>query len=290
MDIERADWNRPRMPYERGTRGDLGVHVDEWNCAWVTGQRGVGGEVDHAALDDWAAFGGWKPPYDILRTDLSCVNREADEADVFLLSGPLNDPFQRMQWLRKSENLFLDLGYGDARVWKLRDMLHEFFMTQMEAWVRTNIDGICFSDDWGSQNDLLISPRMWRDYVRPLYRDYCQLAKKYGKYVFMHSDGNITKIYEDLIAIGVDALNSQLFCMNMEELGRRFKGRITFWGEMDRQHVLPVGTPHDVREAVRTVKRSLGDPKGGLIGQCEWGIDVPLRNVEALYETWDEGW
>lgn len=288
MDIKRAVWDRPKMPCESGTRGDFGVTVDEWGCEWVVGQRGVGGEIHQAPLQDWAAFDKWKPPYEMLKTDLSCVNKQAAEEDVFLLSGPLNDPFQRMQHLRRTPNLFMDLAYGDARVWKLRDMVHEFFMTQLEAWVQTDIDALYFSDDWGTQTDLLISPEMWREFYKPLYRDYCDLAKKHGKHVFMHSDGQIIKIYEDLIEIGVNALNSQLFCMPMEELSQRFKGRITFWGEIDRQHVLPFGTSNEVGDAVRKVKRILGDPRGGVIAQCEWGQDVPYDNMEAVYQTWDE--
>ena len=288
MDIKRAGWDRPRMDYECGTRGDYGIHVDEWNCAWVTAKRGVGGEIRRSPLEDWAAFDDWKPPYDILKTDLGCVNRQADQEDVFLLSGPLCDPFQRMQHLRRTQNLLLDIGYGDARLWKLRDMIHEFFMTQMQAWVKTDIDGIYFSDDWGTQQDLLISPAMWRDFFKPLYQDYCNLAKKHGKYVFMHSDGQISKIYEDLIEIGVNALNSQLFCMDMEELRQRYKGRITFWGEIDRQHALPFGTPEQVKQAVRTVRDILGDPAGGVIAQIEWGIDVSYANAEAVYEAWNE--
>ena len=288
MDVKRAVWDRPRMPYERGTRGDFGVAVDEWGCAWVVGQRGVGGEIHRAPLEDWSAFDNWRPPYDILKTDLGCVNRQAAEEDVFLLSGPLNDPFQRMQHLRRTQNLFLDLGYGDARAWKLRDMVHEFFMTQLQAWVKTDIDAVYFSDDWGTQQDLLISPQLWREFYKPLYKDYCDLAKQHGKYVFVHSDGQIISLYEDLIELGVNSLNSQLFCMDMTKLRRRFKGRIAFWGEIDRQQVLPFGTPDDVRAAVRKVRSTLGDPCGGVFAQCEWGIDVPYENVAALYEAWAE--
>ena len=86
----------------------------------------------------------------------------------------------------------------------------------------------------------------------------------------------------------MDALNSQLFCMDIEELGRRFRGQITFWGEIDRQHVLPFGTADDVRAAVRRVRAALDDGRGGVIAQCEWGIGVKAENIAAVYETWDE--
>jgi hypothetical protein len=121
-----------------------------------------------------------------------------------------------------------------------------------------------------------------------MYRDYCDLAKKAGKKVFFHSDGYIMDIYEDLIEIGVDAANSQLFCMPIEQIGRRFRGRITFWGEIDRQHILPLGKPADVRNAVARVRRALDDGRGGVIAQCEWGVNNPRENIEAVYEAWED--
>lgn len=118
---------------------------------------------------------------------------------------------------------------------KLRDIVHTYFLRVIEIWAKTEVDGIIFLDDWGAQNSLLISPMMWRKLFKPLYKDYCDLIHSAGKFAFMHSDGHIFDIYEDLIEVGVDAINSQLFCMDIEEIGRRFKGRITFWGEIDRQ-------------------------------------------------------
>ena len=75
--------------------------------------------------------------------------------------------------------------------------------------------------------------------------------------------------------------------MDIEDLGRRYKGRITFWGEIDRQHVLPFGTVEEVRAAVGRVRRALEDPSGGLIAQFEWGTNNPVENVRACLEAWD---
>jgi len=152
--------------------------------------------------------------------------------------------------------------------------------------VRTDVDAVSFMDDWGSQHALLISPKMWEAYFKPLYKDYCDLARAHGKFVFMHSDGYILDIYEHLIEIGVDAINSQLFTMPIDEIGRRFKGRITFWGELDRQYILPFGTPEDVRAGVERIKRALWDGRGGVIGQAEFNQGYPLENIRAFFEAW----
>jgi hypothetical protein len=167
-------------------------------------------------------------------------------------------------------------------------MVHTYFCEDVDAWAKTTVDAVALMDDWGSNTGLLIRPDMWREKFKPLYKEYCDIIHRAGKYVFFHSDGHIEAIYGDLIEIGVDALNSQLFCMDIERLGQRYGGRLTFWGEIDRQHVLPYGTPDDVRDAVRRVRRAVDRGTGGVIAQCEWGKDNSVRNIEAVFEAWEE--
>ncbi len=149
------------------------------------------------------------------------------------------------------------------------------------------MDGVSFMDDWGAQASLLVRPALWREYFKPLYRQYADLIRSKGRFVFFHSDGMIAEIIADLVECGVHALNSQLFCMNIEELGRRYRGRLCFWGEIDRQRTLPFGTVDDVRAAVRRVRSALGGPDGGVIAQCEWGLRDPFENVAAVFEEWN---
>jgi uroporphyrinogen-III decarboxylase len=165
-------------------------------------------------------------------------------------------------------------------------MVHDFYLRELKLLAPAAADAITFKDDWGTQSSLLISPKKWRKLFKPLYAEYCRIIHEAGKYVFFHSDGQISAIYPDLIEIGVDAINSQLFCMDIEALAARYKGRITFWGEVDRQHVLAFGTPADVRAAVRRVRRALDDGRGGVIAQCEWGNDNTRENIEAVFEAW----
>ena len=274
---------------QQGTPYEVGSYVDEWGCVWHVGEPGVVGEVKEPPLADWSALAHFEPPYDILeKADFSRVNRSCAEADRFVLAWTTVRPFERMQFLRGSEALYIDLGYETAEMLQLRQMVHEFFMRELEMWVKTDVDGIQFMDDWGTQCNLLISPQQWRSLFKPLYEDYCDLIRSAGKFAFFHSDGHITAIYPDLIEIGVDAVNSQLFCMDIEELGRRFRGQITFWGEISRQDILPFGTLDQVRAAVRRVRAALDDGRGGVFAQCEWGIGVSAENVATVFETWLE--
>lgn len=144
-----------------------------------------------------------------------------------------------------------------------------------------------YIDDWGSQTALLIPPRTWRALFKPLYREYCELAHAYGKFTFMHSDGHITEIYPDLVEIGVDALNSQLACMDLQELARIAKGRMTFWGEIDRQHVLCADDPDVGKREVRRIATALHDLTGGIIAQLEFGAGARPATVAAVFEEWN---
>jgi hypothetical protein len=277
----------PRM---RGTPAEIGEYVDEWGCTWSVAEVGVCGEVKHPPLADWSALDTWSPPWEMLdNADLSRVNAWCAETDLFVKAGTHVRPFERMQFLRGSENLFLDLAWQPAEFQRLCEMIHEFNVRDVSMWAQTDVDGIGFMDDWGAQQSLLISPDLWRSIFKPMYKDYCDIIRGAGKKVFFHSDGYIMDIYPDLIEVGVDAVNSQLFCMDIEEIARRFKGKITFWGEISRQDILPFGTVEEVRNAVYRVRRALDDGRGGVIAQCEWGVRDPKENIEAVFETWAEG-
>lgn len=272
-----------------GRPGTLDGHTDEWGCRFEVLEEGVHGEVMQPALDDWAAFEKLTPPDSLLDgLDLSAAEPFYDQADKFVLCGSTVQPFQRLLFLRGFANTMEDVAREPGELHALLAMLHAFYVRELTLLAPVAADAICFKDDWGTQTSLLISPRKWRKLFKPLYAEYCRIIHGAGKYVFFHSDGQISSIYGDLVEIGVDAINSQLFCMDIEALAARYKGRITFWGEIDRQHVLAYGSPADVRAAVQRVRDALDDGSGGLIAQCEWGSDNTPENIAAVFEAWLE--
>jgi uroporphyrinogen-III decarboxylase len=276
----------------KGTPFRKGSYTDEWGCVWQCGEDGVTGEIKAPLMgENWSALAGFTPPWEILdNANWKEVDRAQERnlktENKYMLLG-CGGPFERVQHIRGTENLFMDMAYQTAEFRTLLAMVHEFCLREITGWSHTAADAVSFSDDWGSQTSLLISPEMWRCIFKPLYKQYCEVIHASGKKVFMHSDGNIFPIYEDLIEIGVDAINSQLFCMDIDEIARRFKGRITFWGEIDRQHILPFGSPDDVRNAVWKVRGALDDDTGGVIAQCEWGSKNSVENIKAVFETWN---
>ena len=274
-----------------GEENKVGQRVDIWGCLWETSEDGVCGEVKASPLSGgWDGLKTFQPPWDVLKgADLSGVNPYCAAYDKFMIEmwTTMPNPFERMQHLRGTEQLLLDLAYLEPEVYQLRDMVHEYFMKQLELWVKTDVDAIFIADDWGAQQSLLISPGLWRQFFKPLYRDYCALAHAHGKLVLMHSDGYILDIIPDLIEIGVNAVNAQIFCMPIEELGERFAGNICFWGEIDRQRLLTSGTTDEVRQAVQRVARAfMKNKRTGVVGQCPAGKGHRLENCAAVYDEW----
>ncbi|MHC4249870.1 MAG: uroporphyrinogen decarboxylase family protein [Planctomycetota bacterium] len=283
-------WLKPDWLADVSRRlGRAGVYTDDWGSVWHVGEPGILGEVKRPALTDWADLEGYRPPWHLIRErDLSHADAACEASGLFMLSEVTARPFERMQFLRGTEDLFIDIACGTRELRRLLEMVHEFYLEDIRGWCRSNVDGVFFMDDWGSARALLIDPAAWRELFKPLYRDYCDVIHAAGKSAFFHSDGNIQAIYGDLVEMGVDAVNSQLFAMDIEGLAREYKGRIAFWGEIDRQHVLPFGTQEEVRDAVVRVRRALDDGSGGVIAQCEWGKGNPAANVRAVFNAWGE--
>lgn len=122
---------------------------------------------------------------------------------------------------------------------------------------------------------------------KPLYKEYCDMIHNADKFAFFHTDGDTEEIFGDFVDVGIDAINSQLFTMNIEEIGKKYKWRITFWGEIDRQYILPFGTLEEVENAVKRVKSALYSGKGGIIAQCERGKNNSMQNIKTVFKVWN---
>lgn len=288
MDIQASQLSPGRSDEDAKLTEKKGSYTDEWGSIWHVGEPGVIGEVKTPAIDDWSKFKNFKPPYDVIKNrNISYINEFCVKSDKFILSDVSARPFERLQFLRGTENLFLDIAYDEPKFRKLLKMVHEFYLNDIENWCKTNVDGIELMDDWGAQSGLLINPKIWREIFKPLYKEYCNMIHNVGKFVFFHSDGDIEEIFGDFVDVGIDAINSQLFVMDIDEIGKKYKGKITFWGEIDRQFILPFGTIEEVENAVKRVKGALYSDKGGVIAQCEWGKNVSMQNIKTVFRAWD---
>jgi len=288
-------WAEPAgdpSPKVKGDMFKIGTYVDRWGCEFTNIQNGVIGEVKNPMLKDLENWRNITPPYDTLPKNpeqaRDRVNRFCPETDKYTRAAFNAHPWERYQFIRGTQDAMMDIMSPEKGAIQLLERIHEFYLKELEFWVTTDVDSIVFSDDWGAQKQLLIPPTVWRDIFKPMYKDYCDLTHTNGKTIFMHSDGCITEIYKDLIEIGVDALNSQLFCMDMAEIAKIAKGKITFWGEIDRQYVMISPNPQDGRDAVRKVAKHLYDPSGGIIAQFSLEPNANIDTAIAVFEEWSK--
>lgn len=177
------------------------------------------------------------------------------------------------------------------------EVIHTLIKTLTDVYLELNnayfsslsgkMDIWFFGNDFGSQNGLLISREMWREFFFNPIHQLCELAHSYDLKVMMHSCGAIEPIISDLIEAGVDIIDPvQLTADGMESevLAQRYGKEITFHGGIDTQNILPFGTPDEVRQHVSEVVVMLR-VFGRYIaaGSQILGPDIPLENILAMY-------
>jgi hypothetical protein len=109
-----------------------------------------------------------------------------------------------------------------------------------------------------------------------------------GAKVHFHSDGYILDIIPDLIELDLDVINPQLNVHRLAEIAELCGGRLCVRGGLDRQVVLPHGTPELVRRHVLDVIEHLAPYDGGWIACGELGPDVPFMNCQAMMRSFLE--
>jgi hypothetical protein len=137
------------------------------------------------------------------------------------------------------------------------------------------------------QRGLAIGANKWRKYLKPAFKRIYDVCHKFGRYVYMHTDGDIIEIMPDLIDAGVNIINPQYRANGIDRLAQTCKGKIPIMLDLDRQ-LFPFGTLKDLRDHVRETVEKMYIPEGGLGINIEIGMDVPIENVEAIIDEMDK--
>jgi uroporphyrinogen decarboxylase len=271
----------------QGKPGKAGEHTDAWGCVWRLGADGGPAELVHSPLAEASHIASYRPPAELLdHARFAKANKLCPATSRFVLAWSEVRPFDRLRQLRGSDAALADLNKNTAAIRGLLAMLHEAACEEMELWAKTEVDGVVFRDDWGTAEGTLISPEMWREVFRPLYRDYCRILQAGDKFVFFHSDGRIADMFGDLVKTGLDAIHCQFHLMDVGRLAKRYRGRVTFWGGVQRERLRDPGTPEEFRQAVLEIRRALDYGSGGVIARCHWDPGVRLQTVAAFFEQW----
>lgn len=226
------------------------------------------------------------------------IPEQLDGHEEWVIHGGHYEEFATYKWLRGVEQGYADHVENPEMVHycmqKLADLAYARSERTFEA-AGGRVVWTWVAEDFGTQEGLLMSPAMIREFHYPHIKRLCKLAHDYGVFAFHHSDGAVRDNVPQMIEAGIDVLDPvQWRCRGMEREGlkRDFGDRIGFHGGMDNQQTVPFGTVEDVRQEVRDNFRILGAGGGYILGPCHNIQPItPMENVVAIYETgYEEGW
>lgn len=194
--------------------------------------------------------------------------------------------WERAWTLRGLKNMYIDLLDHPRFVRELLGAIAEWNLAQVRRALQLDVDGVLFGDDWGQQRGLQMGPRLWREFLQPPLQRMFREVKRAGRFVLLHSCGDVAELFDELIAIGLDCFNPfQPEVMDVYGLLERFRGRLAFYGGLSTQRTLPYGTPEEVREASRRLLQA-GRAGGYLFAPAhDVEGDVPLENMLAFIEA-----
>lgn len=264
---------------------------DYWGCVWHCIRDGMEGQISYHPLADISSLKDYKAPDPLKYAERnehdweelarkSKAKREKGE----LVSIAGERFFERVHFLRGMEDALADMALGTPEIQKIVDLVLEYNLAYLEhaLTVAAPVDIVGFGDDWGCQDRCIISPAAFRKYFKPGYTKMYQLCKRHGALTTQHSDGYTVELWDEFLEAGLTAFNMQVNCIGVDLIEKRLKGRMCIIADIDRQHILPIGTPAQVRDHIAEVVTRLGSPKGGLVMRIDVYPDVSLENIDAL--------
>ena len=145
------------------------------------------------------------------------------------------------------------------------------------------VDLINYGDDWGMEDRLILSPSLWRTFIKPYQARLYEVAKKRGVLIFQHSDGKVEDLIPDLIEIGVDILNIQRECNDWPRIIEEYCDKVTMWGGVSTR-TLDIGDPEDIVKEVEDCSR--WGRFGGVIMAPGHSLKYPKEKVKIMRKAW----
>ena len=222
------------------------------------------------------------------RYDDAAALIETYKDDYFIIGDMELTMFDMMQQLVGLEKLLVDMARNEPYVETLIDKCKDFALAVGKKLVAMGVHGIWAGDDFGAQNGMLISPRMWRKYFKERYRQvYAELkAVNPNVIICQHCDGAVAPILGDWIEVGLEVFNPvqpNVPGHEPEDLKSQFGERLSFWGAIDQQKLLPFGTPAEIEADVQAKIEVLGRGGGYLVAPAHSiQADTSPANVEAF--------
>lgn len=229
---------------------------------------------------------------------------KTEDWDYSLLESEIDKHWQKATWcrsrgffttaqmMRGMDTFLVDLSLNPDFAMNIANHIMEFVFEDAEKSLKSGNGKYTFieyNDDVGMQTSMMISPDMWRKYVKPIVKKFCTLAHKYNAYCKVHSCGSIYPIIPDLIEIGADILNPiQPLAKNMDpfRLKKEFGKDICLHGGVDIQNLLPYASPVEVKDTVHRLIDEVGKDGGYILSSSHTvQADAKIENLIALREA-----
>lgn len=264
-DFHHVKWNQIGVGDKK-----LPSATDEWGCVWQRTDVTNMGQVKVHPLADRRASDNYRwPDADDPAFYFGMESRFVGCEDKYVTTGIFMLLFERMQALCGFENLLAALYLERDWIEEIADRIEAFdlgIIANISRRFSDRIHGFNFTDDWGTQRDLIINPRLWEEFFRPRYERIFAAIHDAGWHVWMHSCGRINSILESLIEIGVDVIEPQQpRVLGIEETGRRLRGQVCFASLCDIQHTLPFGNEAEIQAEAESLLAHWATPDGGFI-------------------------
>ncbi len=285
----------------------VGEITDNWDCGWKMAKEGYEGVVVKHPLADWSAFETFNPKakadplvYDERgsRNMLAWAIGNYGEGEQGFMRGANGGRlFDQLYFLRGFDNLMSDIARDHPMLPKLIKMLEGVRMAQLDQYFEIVhehpdehfIDIVSFHTDIGMQDRLMISPRKFKQYIKPFFTTLFQRCRKEGSHVYLSSDGNLLSIVDDLVECGVSVHDPQERASNgIPGIKQAYKGKLCVDLDLDRQ-AFPFATPDQLDRQIKRAVDELNSPDGGLMLKAEISDDyVPLGNIDAICTAYEK--
>ena len=266
------------VPWQRSEQN----YTDSYGCVLHTEHNSVHGRVIKSPLESWDDFGNFQMPnpefqdgmQDLNWKDMAIFAQEIGKKDEFLAFGlPHGHTFLRLLDLRGYENLMFDMLDENPNLQTLIGKITEFNVQLIQKYLSLNPDMIYVPEDLGMQDRAMLSPTLFKKYIKPSYRAIMQPIKNKNIIAHMHSDGHILELMDDLIECGCDVINLQDLVNGIDQIEKELKGRIAIDLDIDRQAITVSGTPKEIDEHIHECVRKLGSREGGLFSFLSIVVD-----------------
>ncbi|MFL7893425.1 MAG: uroporphyrinogen decarboxylase family protein [Anaerolineales bacterium] len=270
---------------------------DEWGIGWDIQSYqtpfGTGHytEIVGHPLADESVIRDYQPP-DADRAELYEDSKQMIaefKGEYWIVGVTVTTIFETAWALRGYEQMMIDMALNPGLANHILDIPYHYHLQAAKKLVELGVDMIWIGDDVGTQNRMLISPKMWRQFLKPRMANFIAEIKSLNPHlkVAYHTDGNIAPIIPELIEIGLDVLNPvQPASMDPGQLKSTYGNQLCYWGTIDEQRTLPFGDPSDVQAEVRLRLETVGN-NGGLILSPTHHVqlDTPLENFWMMVDT-----